>query len=356
MKKNYFMLAAATMMFAACAETDLVNEVNMEEAPKAIGFETFANKTTRTGNDSRTALNSYHTTFGVWTYKSTSTTEDPVMDNYKVSYKVTQTTDASGNTVSTPSWEYAGEQGTETQTLKYWDKNAEYSFYAYAPYSTTVTIDANKNIIIIPWGEYAANENLQESLSATPNTNDFTGVGSSNNAKSTDWLIATPITGYKDYTQEVNETFAHTMSRLIVKVSSTVANTMINSISVNGVYGMGMYDGSEWKTSYTENEQVTTAPSESIEGKTGSLATANTEYYTMEYLLIPSAEAPTFSISYTINGDTYGVTDKTITNIGSFAANTSYTLSVSIDLSAIEFTATAADFATTVENGSVDIE
>ena len=46
MKMNYFMLAATAALFAACAETDLVNEIAVEETPQAIGFETFADKVT----------------------------------------------------------------------------------------------------------------------------------------------------------------------------------------------------------------------------------------------------------------------------------------------------------------------
>ena len=54
MKKNYFLLAATTMMLAACAQTDVVNEIAVEETPQAIGFETFANKQTR-ADDASTA-------------------------------------------------------------------------------------------------------------------------------------------------------------------------------------------------------------------------------------------------------------------------------------------------------------
>ena len=41
MKKNYFMLALASMMMAACANNDLVDEGVVKETPQAIGFETF---------------------------------------------------------------------------------------------------------------------------------------------------------------------------------------------------------------------------------------------------------------------------------------------------------------------------
>ena len=77
MKKNYFLLAATTMMFAACAQTDLVNEVVTEEAPQAIGFEGFAEKATRTTENNETSytgkLYDHHNDFSVWAYKNTST-------------------------------------------------------------------------------------------------------------------------------------------------------------------------------------------------------------------------------------------------------------------------------------------
>ena len=59
MKKNYFMLAAAAMMFAACSETDLMSEMGEMEKAQEISFESFANKTTR-AVAAPTALESYH--------------------------------------------------------------------------------------------------------------------------------------------------------------------------------------------------------------------------------------------------------------------------------------------------------
>mgnify|MGYP003293797735 CR=1 FL=1 len=81
MKKNYFMLALASMMMAACANNDLVDEgVVKEEVPQAIGFETFSNKISRQVADA-TKLDSYHDAFGVWAYKTVGT-EKTVMENY----------------------------------------------------------------------------------------------------------------------------------------------------------------------------------------------------------------------------------------------------------------------------------
>ena len=330
MKKIYFMIAAAATLFAACAETDVINDVNVENAPQAIGFETFADNITRQVSNA-TALNSYHDAFGVWAYKSTKR-DEAVMPNYKVEHK------PDGDNLT---WEYAG---VNDQTIKYWDKNAEYAFYAYAPYvASGVTED--DGVISIEEGEYAANENLQ-TWGTDLNTKEFSGEGDSPTA-STDWMIAEKITGYKTYTGQVPEEFKHIMSKLVVKLQSTVANTVINSVSVNNVHGTGSYDGT-WST---DNN-----PAKSILGATGEIATANKPYYTMEYLLIPSSAAPTFSVNYTISGDTYNVEEVAITNIASFEANTKYELTVTIDLNAIQFKATASDFDTPQPGGSVNIQ
>ena len=66
MKKSYFLMAAAAALFAACAETDFVNEATVQDAPKAIGFETFSNKATR--HSTATTMNTYHENFGVYGY------------------------------------------------------------------------------------------------------------------------------------------------------------------------------------------------------------------------------------------------------------------------------------------------
>ena len=153
MKKNYFMLAAAAAMFAACAETDLVNEAIVAEsnASQTIGFETFSNKATR--HSTATTLETYHADFGVWAYKTVASNPISVMSNYQVVAEGTPT-----------KWVY-DEKGTN-QTLKYWDKTAsKYGFYAYAPYDADVEIDGNYHITI-PVGTYAATENLQKVFGA----------------------------------------------------------------------------------------------------------------------------------------------------------------------------------------------
>ena len=345
MKKNYFMLALASMMMAACANNDLVDEgVLKEEVPQAIGFETFSNKISRQVA-SATALESYHDAFGVWAYKTTKT-DGPVMPNYKVAY----------TTGDPATWEYKNVDG---QSLKYWDKQAtSYDFYAYAPYAATgVSIDEGKISIID--GEYAANENLQSNIvdgvetgfTTTLNSKKFSGLGASSTTASTDWMIAGAKNILKaNFGSDVEEVFEHTMSKLIVILESNdVAlgtEVIVTSVSINNVHGQGNYDGTKW---------ITSDSGKSISGVVGELESTS-GYYSMEYLLIPSDDKPTFSITYTVNGDTYTVTNATISNIDEFEANTCYTLTATIGLSPIKFTATATDFDDPDDDGSVTIQ
>ena len=184
---------------------------------------------------------------------------------------------------------------------------------------------------------------------------DTCGVSSSPSAScaasstaSTDWMIAEKVEGYNNYADQVPEVFSHIMSKLVVKLQSTVADTKINSVSVNNVHGKGSYNGTTWNTGNNA--------AKNIEGVIGNIATANTPYYTMEYLLIPSIAVPTFSVNYTISGDTYNVENVAITGITSFGANTKYELTVTIDLNSIQFTASALDFNTPQQDGSVTID
>ena len=358
MKKNYFMLVFATLMMAACANNDLVDELVKEEVPQAIGFDTFANKTTRAVASSyATALNSYHDAFGVWTYKTVGSMRTSVMENYKVEHTetATTTTDDSGNitTTTTYSWEY---KNVDNQSLKYWDKQAtNYQFYAYAPYVATpddlddavVTISDDGQISIAD-GEYAANENLQSDIvddeetgfTTTINSNKFSGIGAAATNASTDWMIADEIPAYTTFGTAVPEVFKHIMSKLIVILKSNdVAvgtEVIVTSVSINNVHGQGNYDGTKWITSDSDK---------SISGVVGELESTS-GYYSMEYLLIPSTDKPTFSITYTVNGDEYTVSGAEITGIEKFEANTCYTLTATIGLSPIEFTASAVDFGT----------
>ena len=332
-------MAAAVVMLTACSQTDVLNEAQVKDEVEAIGFSTYSNKVTRAIVD--TDLEKYHETFGVWAYKTYGTAETVVMPNYIVAYD--------DNGKGSNDWDYDGTKGIAAgQSLKYWDKRASYKFYAYAPYAVGVTIDETSKAISIPEGEYAANENLQATFSEVLNTNDFSGTGASRLTESTDWMVADVISRGIGENGLVVENFRHTMSKLIVcfKTENDFSDKItLNSVFVNDVYGTGSYNGTAWTAAGT---------AKSIEGKVGDIVKEKT-FYSMEYLLIPSDKAPTFSVNYTINGDTYVVENAVIDGINKFESNTVYTLTVTISADPIEFDATVVDWQYKVP-GSVTIQ
>ena len=119
MKKNYFMLALASMMMAACANNDLVDEVVKEEVPQAIEFETFANKATRAEITNVSDLQEVG--FQVWGYKAPTANPMDWDEQYTVFENVAVTYDNG--------WGYS----TNDVPLKYWDRTSTYKFYAVAP-------------------------------------------------------------------------------------------------------------------------------------------------------------------------------------------------------------------------------
>lgn len=328
MKKNYFMLAAAAAMFAACAETDLVNEAIVAEsnASQTIGFETFSNKATR--HSSATTLETYHGDFGVWAYKTVASTPISVMSNYQV---VAEEVVVEGT--PTTKWVYDG-KGTN-QTLKYWDKTAsKYGFYAYAPYLETVEIDGNYHITI-PLGTYAATENLQKVFGALNTTAKF--------GTDTDWMLADAIDNHTTYTAaEVQENFKHIMSKLIVAVEKGDADPAltVNSISITGnTYSKGKYawDNTNSKYAWSELSEPKT-----LEGTAGTIS-GNDPYYVMEYLLLPTtAPALQLTLNYTVGGTEMNVTKAV--GIDELAANTLYKVTATIGTLGVQFTTQVANW------------
>lgn len=326
MKKSYFLMATAAALFAACAETDFVNEATVQDAPKAIGFETFSNKATR--HSILSTMNTYHLSFGVYGYNDV---DGLFMENYKVAYADSK-------------WGYngveGGTDGTTVQEMKYWNKKTSYDFYAYAPYDEDVTITAGK--FTIPEGNYAAEQNLQQTFSTGLNNGVFTA--------DVDWMLAAPKNDYAHSNgATVPLSFSHMLSKLIVEVKTTGDEDVeIQALSITGnTYKTGSYDGEDWTAT---NEEV-------LEGSVGTVTLKNTPYYSMEYLLIPvTTAAPKLTIKYRVNGQTYTETDLDITGITSFAEGTYYTLTITVGLEPIAFNATANVWTEGTPGGSVSIE
>ena len=334
-------MAAVATMFAACSETELVNEMNVPESnSQAIDFSSFSYKTTRGLNS--TELDKYHAAgFGVWAIKGGNT---QVMANYQV------VKDGSD-------WVYDG-KGTD-QTLKYWDKALGYAFYAYAPYVTS-GVSFNAGVISVDAGEYAANENLVggallEKTTASTEALDaktFSGVGAESNSATTDWMIASTVTRTAGDVAKVEEVFSHTMSKVIVILQSTTEGATMNvtEVAINNVYGSGSYES-------TAGWDVTAQTPKTINGAIGSIegdSDTPKQYYCMEYLVIPSNNPPTFDIVYTLNGTEYERSGLAINTITKLEPNTIYTITATIGQKPISFTTQVSTWSDK-ETGDVDI-
>lgn len=152
MKKNLFFLAAlGTLMFASCANDEFVGENSpnalAEASDGAIHFGFNLKNATRAdigGNAAAEILgNNFYVTGTKGEEASTSPTPTLVFDNYLVHYGINTAGTTESNTAN---WEYVGvTPGTSpyenydklsalnSQTIKYWDYNADqYDFLAFS--------------------------------------------------------------------------------------------------------------------------------------------------------------------------------------------------------------------------------
>lgn len=341
MKKNYFMLAATTMMLAACAQTDVVNEIAVEETPQAIGFETFANKQTRAENSYETetlGLEKHHDNFKVWGYKNTTTAY--VFDGVTVTAAATE-----------GEWTYS--------PTKYWDKAANtYEFYAASPADAAWVLNENTtaqddNYFII--GSY---ELKDETHSSTVYQESFKTL-----TKNKDLLIASPekVLEYQILgAEKVDFEFNHILSRLniTVKKDAALPEVELKSISVKGLVNIAGFSekvaanaaGSNTRWTKTENTYNLTG---------NALATVGTDaLYVLQSLVIPQDAAyedidrdgtseekkPYLYIEYTIGGEPFNATYNLANAFGvatqvAFNEGWQNTLNITIDADAIVFDA-----------------
>lgn len=327
MKKNYFMLAAATMMFAACAETDLVNEVNMEEAPKAIGFDAFANKTTRAAINDATDLE-VEGEFTVWGWKYQESTPTQIFNKQTVTYDEVE------------GWGY-----TPTQ---YWDKTAtSYKFYAVAPKAGNATYDitSEKKITI---------SNVAS--------------GDANNA--TDYLIdrdGVTVDGEEvSIGEEIEFNFSHIMSKITVVVKHSVTSNAttqpIVALTDLTMSGWNESNGTFTQDKTVEKEVEDDPETDEVESGTeevreeweltenentdGTYTFLTSENTTLDkttatnvgsYLMVPQTGVNlTFTISYKIGEETFLAHTGTIEN-QTWETNTHYTYTIIVGPEDIKF-------------------
>ena len=385
MKKNYFMLALASMMMAACANNDLVDDLVKEEVPQAIGFETFAQKVTRAENSEETYsldLKDHHTSFKVWGYKNVQ--EEYVFNGKEVSYD--------------EAWDYTGHV--------YWDKAAtSYEFYAAAP-ATESLWTLNKNVEATQSDDYFT---ISSNYTVTAHNNASLtyekSFASTQNA--VDLMIAdkknVPTT---EFGSAVQLNFTHILSRLNITVSkdATMADQTVTlkSLTLCNVNNVGTFNENEtltpgttlaggtherWTLKDSDNDQVldftTYSGMTNKELKyiyTGTETTPNgatkTAEYMLQSLIMPQTagfetvkldgtstnlQEPYFTIVYTVtdndNSEDFSATYNLANAFGVTTGNTlafnegwQNTLNITLKPGAISFSAKVATWDDETEN------
>jgi len=128
--KNKLFLATAILALASCADNTYIGDQEPTVGGGAISFNMGTPALTR-ATDNHTPLNNEFVVYG---YKTISSTDYTVFDNYVVKW----TTNTAGTTTSNSAdWEYVGYNSKATtpviQSIKYWDTNAtSYNFFGYS--------------------------------------------------------------------------------------------------------------------------------------------------------------------------------------------------------------------------------
>lgn len=359
MKKNYFMLAAAALMFAACAETDFVNPVPVNEG-EVIGFETYANLSTKTtennGEDyDNGTMAAHHDSFSVWAYKNTS------------DLLVFGTDENTGTQVKSSDYSYS--------PTRYWDKTAtKYEFYAAAPATAAWVFKGNTT------NKDKAYFQLNDvTLSAT----NFVGTTPSTSALTTfkgsgdiDYMIADkcPV---GTFTGAVQLNFIHILSRLnIIVMKSNAAGTpaiTLKSITVKGLNVKGSFNENKAAANNTDGNNTRWTP-ESVTADyvyASDFPLTTDENFVLQSLVIPqdieheainrdgsSTETkPYLEIQYTINSELFKDYYNLAAVFGSTGADIAFnegwqnTLKITIAPAGITFTSDVAAWASHLDPG-----
>ena len=291
------MMAAAATMLAACTQTDIVQEVNTQQA---IGFDSYVGKSTRTEFTNDASLHSAG--FKVWGYANDSET---VFEGVGVTW-------------SSDKWDYSGDK-------QYWSKSATYDFYATAPNSTAIAWD-NAN------GKFTITDAKS---------------GLSTESDVIDYLTATKLDvtreGNVDATVEFN--FNHVMSKVAValKKSEDIADTQVLKVTKVTMSGwnssLGNYDSEETPVWALEDPTNDAGSAVFVSAETAEITTTETVIGT-EFLIVPqtiAAEGLVFTVSYTLDGLEYNehVAKLSASQVWEPNQFTTYTLTIGPE--AIEF-------------------
>ena len=389
MKKSYLILGAAVTILASCAQTEkLNNDLKDNEQPAVIGFSSFSEKATRADNGDDSNINNlefFHSTFAV--YGTKQSVNDPTDISYIFGADAETAAGAKNGSVCTytnnndasfygSNWRY--------DDPRYWDKQANYQFIAYAPAVTSNPLRyeyaATGKLVGADGNDFVATDyiltgkNLQATPSSAPKNKGFNV-----NNQDLDLMTSGLKTQAGSNHGQVQLTFKHILAKVNIMIGKsatldgadvTIDSIAITSLKDKGSYSENLYDVSGqtpvsgWRpNNVNDNNEYALKyikPQESTLVLPETNNSAAQYLYFVESLVIPQpiGDAPKLAIKYTIKRGEH--TESFIYNMDlkdaftSFFDRSNYTLKFTIGPSVITFDASAAAWADNLEE-SFDI-
>jgi hypothetical protein len=308
------LIAVVAIVFAACSSDVVLNDIaeSQTDTPKAIGFTSFSEKITRADTD----LEFYHNTFVVYGTKQ-STVDNAIQ--YVFGGKAAAAGNQEGVTCTynatagvTGNWEYVNP--------RYWDKQAEYDFIAYAPANAPLRYyygaadaqvgDANNEFVTN--ADYTlAGTNLQATATTAEKVKGFTGD------VDLDIMISTAKSQSGSNNADVALVFKHILSKLNVTFAKADvldgATVTVSSVEITGLKEKGSYSQNTYHLASTTSGWTakTVTPSTYKLAYSGSQilnASTGSAFYFIESLVMPQTIADdqvTLKAKYTIQTGGY---------------------------------------------------
>lgn len=387
MRKSYFVLIAAAATTLASCSNDLFLDDNQDNQGY-IGFTSFSEQSTRGDVTKKANLEYYHNTFAVFGTKANK--KDATKIQYVFGGKpVTGTLNPAGVTCTYQETKPDEVLGDWKYTdPRFWDKQANYKFIAYAPVSDANPIcyyySAEDALVGAAGNQFKTKApyvlqgtNLQATATEAEKVKGFTAEA----GKDLDLMIS--ALNSKDgaaHDGDVNLVFRHILSKINVTVAKslalqgctvTVKNITISGLNDKGTYTESDYDNSTatiasgWEATksdpYTYNLAYSTTDGQKLNDGTIDNTKEPTEvgyftpgnpFYFIESLVLPQAitaeNQVILTMNYTIKSGSY--TEEypyeldlyDVAKLQNIYEGYNYTINFTIDPDVIKFDATVA--------------
>ena len=387
MKKSYLMLVASAAIFAACSETEKIQENLQDNEPAAIGFTSYSQKATRGNTDVATNLEYYHNKFAV--YGTKQNVNDGTDIQYVFGGKATAVGVQDGVTCTYQTTADAVLGDWKYDDPRFWDKQATYDFIAYAPAAAANPIRYYYGAVKAQVGDAGSyfktssdyiltGTNIQATATQAEKIKGFNEAGNGDLDLMISDSEAQNGNGHDTY---VNLVFRHILSKLNITIGQAEAlynsDVTIKEVKVTGLKDKGSYneqnynatanpkvsgwtagvDDNTYALHYTGNQVLDKGQ------KVGDVFQAGNPYFFIESLVMPQTIADnqaTLTIKYNIASGTYNEDYTYTLDLYDLAAlqkyydGYNYYLNITITPDVIKFDATATLWDnTTVVNQTV---